>query len=200
MGEYAILGNHQVKIGTCENMYYLRADQRHMVRPERGSVNPASNDHQRTIRFRFPWPDEDTVLPGAFDPYDRAVAIHGEDVTLPDTLEHYAIQFVSTHGYNLCLPCPEGPKASHGLTVHRNGFAGRVRLVQQAYRNGFLVPICECGGCGARYNLPELKDAEPLILACRAEADRHQRRGESGTWWHTVADRIEAGYGVTVHA
>ena len=31
MGEYASYLGERIKIGTCENMYYLRADQRHLV-------------------------------------------------------------------------------------------------------------------------------------------------------------------------
>lgn len=55
MGEYAMYGGHQIKIGTCEDMYYLRADQAQRVRPERGSVDPFRQAPE--IRFRFPWPE-----------------------------------------------------------------------------------------------------------------------------------------------
>jgi hypothetical protein len=196
MGEYATYNGHSIKIGTCEDMYYLRAGQAPMVRHERGNVDPSSPKDQRVIRFRFPWPDEDGTAPGAFENYDRAVGVW--NIAPPAAIEHRTVQFVSDRGYNVCLPCPEGPAANHGLKVHRNGFAGPVRIVQQAYRGGVLALICECGGCGARYNLPTLADAEPVIVACRAEADAAARRdgddSSQARWWHRVADRIAVGY------
>lgn len=54
MGEYATFRGQSVKIGTCEDMYYLRADQAHLVKPTRGSCDPRAADVQRAIRFRFP--------------------------------------------------------------------------------------------------------------------------------------------------
>lgn len=213
MGEYALYNGQRVKIGTCEDMYYLRADQARLVAHERGNVNPAADDDRAVIRFRFPWPDEDTVEPGAFDPYDRGMFAHR--VTPPAGVEHHSVQFSAPAGYLVSLPCPEGqPGVTHGmstkvdgLTVHRNGFGGSVRIVQQGYRNGHLALICACGGCGARYNVPTWELAEPIVVAVRAEADRRafdaERAGRTDgqvAWYHAVADRIAAGYGATVPA
>lgn len=175
MGEFATFAGKRVKIGTCEDMYYLRADQVGKVQRVQGSLDPGDGEVQAEIRFRFPWPDEDNVAPGEFEPYERAVGLYG--VQPPE---------------GVCLPCPESTGATHGLTVHRNGFAGPVKIVQQAYRGGNLALICQCGGCGARYNLPTLADAEPVIAACRVQAD-NAKEGPGG-WWHKVADRIAAGY------
>lgn len=206
MGEYAKLkgSGARIKIGTCEDMYYLRADQADQVWPESGNVDPIRD--AAGIRYRFPWPNEDGIEPGMFDDFDKSVAIHG--ATAPEGLEHHAVQFVaSSPGYNVCLPCPEsdlGRTFGETFTVHRNGFRGAVRLVQQRVWEGKLVAVCECA-CGARYRLPTLEDAEPIIVACRAEADRAYRRAQTsphGTdsedstinFWHTIADRITAGY------
>jgi hypothetical protein len=181
MGEYAKLKGtgEEVKIGTCEDMLYLRYDQRDRVWAQYGNVDPNRADHQETIRFRFPWPDEDNVQPGKFaDPF-RRLAVH---VPAPEGVEHGHVQFVAQReGYNVCIPCPEGPEATHGLRVHRNGFPGPAFLVQQAVRGGRLVAIMECV-CGRRYNLPTLKDAQPVI-------DDIRKRGLS-----VIADRLAAGY------
>lgn len=203
MGEYASYGGQQVKIGTCEDMYYLRADQAGTVRPLSGNVDPMSEEHRKHLRFRFPFPDEDGIEPGAFKDHDRSIPVHG--LTVPEDVEHHTVQFHAPAGYLLSLPCPEGPAASHGLTVHRNGFAGAVRIVQQAYRGGVLAVICQCGGCGARYNLPTLEDVRPVLEACEAEAERLEREHRCGpyrdqpmdsgvAWWREVRRRIEAGY------
>ena len=200
MGEYAIHKGQRIKIGTCEDMYYLRASQAAMVEPQPGNVFPMRTEARAVIRFRFPWPDEDHVEPGAFEPYERTVGLW--DVSPPAELEHHAVQFVAQAGYNVCLPCPESPAPAaitwHGgaVKIHRNGFGGPVGIVQQGFRNGVLALICRCGGCGAKYNLPTWSDAEPVVVACRAEADRRARETGDGTWWHAVADRIIAGYGI----
>jgi len=210
MGEYAKYNNERVKIGTCEDMLYLRADQRRQVRPEHGNVNPMDAEHCKAIRFRFPWPDEDNVEPGAFDDPFRRMAVHQ---TPPAELEHHSIQFVAqSHGYNVCLPCPEGPDSdAHGLTVHRNGFAGATFLSQQAFRGGNLVPVFECV-CGARWAAWTLDLAAEAIedLTTRADkADRlrrldpdYERIGDDphATRLRTIALRIGAGYRAEVAA
>jgi hypothetical protein len=58
MGEYARYNGSDIKIGTCEDMYYLRADQAHLVTaPVDGMLDPIKYAAQ--IRFRFPFPEED---------------------------------------------------------------------------------------------------------------------------------------------
>lgn len=194
MGEYASYSGRSIKIGTCEDMYYLRFDQVHLVKPEANSCDPVQ--YAKELRFRFPFPDEDNIEPGQFDNHDRSVAVHG--ATAPADLEHSIVQFVASYpsrGYNVCLPCPESAEApTHGLTVHRNGFNGAVHLVQQRIWEGRLAAVAKCGGCSARYRLPTIEDAEPMITALRALGDRPERDG--GTRWYLdIADRIEAGYG-----
>lgn len=205
MGEYASRNSdHQrIKIGTCESMYYLRADQRHLVSWEQGNVNPNSDD-ALSIRFRFPWPDEDSVKPGEFETYERAVAAHG--FAVPAGVEHYSVQFAAHAGYLVSLPCPETAPStpglttqSHGLTIHRNGFAGAVLLSQQKLlADGRLVPVCRCGGCGSAWRIEDPTEIEALAVAFRSEGDRRFNGTEAAdqAWWHTVADRILAGAGL----
>lgn len=186
MGEYAKHNGAQVKIGTCEDMYYLRADQRFQVTPESGSVNPDTPG----LRYRFPWPDEDGIAPGGGfhdKDYERSVWIPG--ATMPEGVDHYSVQFRATAGYLVSLPCPEGPDALEHLTVHRNGFAGAVHLVRQKLlEDGRLVPVLKCGGCGALWRVEDRAGIEELATLLRSVGDR---RG--GTFWHTIADRMLAG-------
>jgi hypothetical protein len=192
MGEYARFNGQEIKIGTCEDMLYLRADQAHLVTPQSGSVDPIADAEH--LRFRFPWPHEDGTEPGAFKDADKAVGLYG--LTPPEGVEHYSVQFTA-RGYNVSLPCPEGPDADKiPFKVHRNGFPGSVMIVQQRLWEGNLVLVCQCGGCGARYRLPTIEDVRPVVEACIGEADVKRRAGdESGArWWMTVAERIAAGY------
>ena len=119
MGEFAVYQGERVKIGTCEDMYYLRAADRFNVRGWDGDWG--------RVRFRFPWPDEDHIAPGGdFKDHMRSLALPG--LTAPPELvdEHHWVQFCASVGFNVSLPCPEsgtGVQDSNGgdypLTVGR---------------------------------------------------------------------------------
>ncbi len=208
MGEYAKYLGQSVKIGTCEDMYYLRAEHRASVTPERGSVD-VTGAEATGCRFRFPWPDEDEIArPGhdnADHAYDRGVFIPG--AASNPNVEHYSVQFTARPGYLLSIPCPEGqpdvtPGFStvvNGLKVARNGFAGAVHLCQQKLlADGRLVPVMRCGGCGAKWRLEDAAEIEALVVTIRAEADRRSiaKEDHAAHWWHTVADRVADGAGL----
>ena len=204
MGEYARFRGEEVKIGTCEDMYYLRADQRFSVAYVPGNVQPSTVG----LRYRFPWPDEDMIQPGSDrfhdNGYHRSIFVPG--YAAPANVEHSNVQFVAQAGYLISLPCPEGlPDSTPGLTatrdykghtIHRNGFSGAVHLVsQKLMEDGRLVPVLRCGGCGAMWRVEIAGDIEALAVALRSEGDTKARRGTArdGEFWHTVADRVLAG-------
>lgn len=189
MGEYAKHNGEEIKIGTCEDMYYLRFDQRHKVQALSGNVDPVAD--AGALRFRFPFPDEDGERPGDFHKhgYHRGITIHG--ATPSEGVEHGHVQFVAQAGYNVCLPCPESLKTLHGqfiegatgketgVTIHRNGFAGAVQLVAQRFIDGKgLVPVLRCGGCGAMWRVENRHEIEALAVALRSDGDsrdKHER-------------------------
>ena len=200
MGEYA----RQGKMGTCEDMYYLRASQRFSVIPDPGSLDPSDRDTVLHLRFRFPWPDEDHIGPCSDEfhanGYKRAVTVEGYQP--PAGVKHYTVQFSAPAGYLVSLPCPEAHSTTpglqttvNGLQVHRNGFAGAVRLVQQKLlADGRLVPVLECGGCGTAWRVEDAAEIEALAVAFRSEGDRRARQFNAteadGRFWHQIADRI----------
>ena len=207
MGEYATHNGHEIKIGTCESMYYLRADQAANVVARSGSVDPIGD--AGAIRFRFPFPDEDGIAPGQFDDYDRRRVLYG--MRAPDELadEHYAIQFTSPHGYNVCLRCPEsiadqptgfGPvPVADGVKVHRNGFKGATFLSQQKFVDGQLVPVLQCV-CGMAWRVQTLEECDDVFASL---ADAHTRYVKSFVHEHErpttstyteIADRIRQGF------
>lgn len=74
MGEYTnrISDNQYIKIGTCENMYYLRFDDTDKVQ------SPGYDLRKPGLRFRLPFPDEDGILPGGdYDNYERGWRLYG---------------------------------------------------------------------------------------------------------------------------
>ena len=202
MGEYAQYNGEEIKIGTCEDMLYLRADQAHLVKPLPGNVDPVRD--RDGIRFRFPFPDEDGKAPGDFDDCDRGQTLWG--VKVPEGVDHYTVQFKASNGYLVSLPCPEGPQPEgQPYKIHRNGYGGSVKLVQQRYWEGRLVAVCQCKGCGAAYRLPDLEDAQPIIDELHREADRESRTAQQNDTpgneaiaqrLRTIADRVAAGYAV----
>lgn len=194
MGEYATFRGEQIKIGTCEDMYYLRFDQRELVTPESGNVNPVTDAPE--LRFRFPWPDEDANEPGDFEDYNRGLTIYG--VNVASDVEHYSVQFAADAGYLVSLPCPESGESitvnGKPLTIHRNGFKGAVQLVRQKIRPGIgLCPILRCA-CGAMWRVEGRSEIEELAVLVRSEGDR--RTGQQ-LFYHTIADRLLAGLLVT---
>jgi hypothetical protein len=71
MGEYALDANgHQIKLGTCEWLYYLRYDDRAKVTPCANSLDPRETAGTR-LKFRLPWPDEDHIEIGAYEHHGR---------------------------------------------------------------------------------------------------------------------------------
>ncbi|MHB1310622.1 MAG: hypothetical protein ACYC3L_01305 [Gemmatimonadaceae bacterium] len=206
MSEYATYRGESVKIGTCEDMYYLRHDQRHLVTPERNSLDPVQERH--ALRFRFPFPDEDATPPGHFESHERSVAAPHGWRPQDTSFDHYNVQFASTspRGYLLSIPCPESGALPAGLTVHKNGWGGDYQLVQQReLPDGRLVPVLQCGGCRGKFRLEDRHDVESLAVAFRAEGDRlvrisRDKSPHEGAFHHAIADRLLAGFNRTTGA
>lgn len=76
MGEYATRKSdgQEIKIGTCESMYYLRYEDRAKVRHLSGNVNPVKDAGE--LRFRLPFPDEDGIQPGEYEDYNRGQRLY----------------------------------------------------------------------------------------------------------------------------
>lgn len=75
MGEYAKYNGRDIKIGTCEDMYYLRFEDRGKVRHISGNVNPAVDREAAELRFRLPFLDEDDCGPGNYEEYNRSLRL-----------------------------------------------------------------------------------------------------------------------------
>jgi hypothetical protein len=197
MGEFAYYAGQRIKIGTCEEMLYLRADQVSKLDDASRSVMP----HVRSLLFRFPWPGEDSVTPGHFS--DTGIPRGVYDLDVPaEGVSHGQVQFADTYrrGLLVLLPCPHSPEGrASGIKYQYNGYSGHVRIAYQRVWEDRLVTVATCGGCGAAYRYPDLESVEPLVVALRAYADRDTRAvyppdPSRGKWWHDVADRVLDGY------
>lgn len=92
MGEYVKYRGHEVKIGTCENLYYT-SYQKYLAAMNSGFVsglqgNGAPMDYLNVnygFRFRFPFPDEDKLKFGEIiEPFHRGVIITVSSSVLND--------------------------------------------------------------------------------------------------------------------
>ena len=215
MGEYANYLGESIKIGTCEDMYYLRAEQAGMVTPLPGSLDPVMD--AEALRFRFPFIDEDGLDPGSFDEYNKGLRL---DIRLD--MNHLTIQLKGSKGYLISIPCPEQlgediPKTMilEGLGevyLGRNGYAGSIELRGQAFRgdSGLLVPVIGCIQCGSMVSLPDKGEAAPILDYLDAEAKKYQRQAatdkpELAPGWTRranecleIASRILKGYETTL--
>lgn len=189
MGEYATFRGNRIKIGTCEDMYYLRADQAEQVQRESGSVDPILD--RAGIRYRFPWPDEDNSNPGEFADFDRAVAIHG--VAAPAEVDHYSVHFTTGKGLQVSLPCPFsiGGKTVPYI-IHKNGWPGDIGIIRQRVWDGRLALVCKCMACGSLYRLPTEDDAKPVLDALEEMAKANP--GSQAAFYRVVAERVSLGY------
>lgn len=79
MGEYGfrLKDKADIKLGTCESMYYLRFEDIDKVKGHSGSVDPAREPEG--LFYRIPFFDEDDVLPGDYKEYNRELGLYRKD-------------------------------------------------------------------------------------------------------------------------
>jgi len=170
MGEYArrTSDDQIIKIGTCQSMTNLRADQLGQVAHVANSLDPSSPAVAPHLRFRFPYPDEDGVEPGAFADFAR-------EVTVPH------------------LVAPEGVEHRGGCADPQRG---GVRLVAQRAREGRLILTLRCESCRAMWSETDEESVAPVLFAVRRAASRAMAIGawDDAAWWVAVGARISTGY------
>lgn len=153
MGEYAIRKSDgaEVKIGTCEDMYYLRYEDRNKV-----EKLPNSLDVRRelNLRWRLSFPDEDGVLVGEYEDYNRGARLANEaetELEIPYLDDPGTIQLTHKSGLLLNLPCYHGrqlPEVAKPMRAFWNGKAPALELFQIKNTEDGIKPIVRCVFCG----------------------------------------------------
>ena len=197
MGEYALYRGTPVKLGTCEDLYYVRyADFARMVAQgelERHIGNGAPEDYlSGAYRFRFPFPDEDALMPFTYEDYDKGYLVNV--TAAPDlvAIAEHRRAGASLHprygGYNVnvSFPCPQ---TEDFATVKSSGIDWRIlEIVQQRPYEGSLWTVTRCPYCGVQYRLDAAR-AESLAALLTAGTTRANYHG-------VLAERILTGYTV----
>ena len=172
MGEYALYQGETVKIGTCEEMFGLRAEDVFKITPLEGSVDPRN---QTGLFFRLPFPDEDDVAPGKYEKMKRGFRLGkqtpqgfwGYNPPELRTLKPGRISMGHESGLRVSVPCRHGydlPASTDEVRFFWNGKATWLELASVKRRkDGIVVPVIRCTGCGDMWSFGP--DNWPEILA-----------------------------------
>jgi len=136
MGEYAIRksGGQEVKIGTCEQMYYLRFEDREKVEHLSGNVDPVKDCGE--LRFRLPFPDEDDIAIGEYKNYSRGLCLYKYDVCTFCNGEG------KTHGGNYqCSRCQGNGKEPYCTDFSDPETLSDPGSFQMSHRSGLLLSV-----------------------------------------------------------
>jgi hypothetical protein len=182
MGEYAKRKSDgtEVKIGTCESMYYLRYEDRNKVKKIPNSLDAS---REKNLFWRIPFPDEDAVQVGEYDDYSRSERLYkpgkygAEDFTDKETIDSPGtMQMRHESGLLVNVKCYHGEKIPEGNDDFRPGWNGRSWFYELAHiknlENGEVLPVVRCRHCGQmwRYSWAEiLPFIQDKILKARLE-------------------------------
>ena len=165
MGEYATrrADGQKIKIGVCEDMFYLRIEDSDKVDPISGNVDASV---QPGLRFRLPYPDEDSFEVGEAEDYSRCLRLYRTvDDGRHEWSEEYSPDFVATDtrpafiqlrheesGLTLSVPCHHGTRLPDvGLKARASWHGKAHSIVLYAVKRetrGEVVPIIRCRHCG----------------------------------------------------
>lgn len=167
MGEYArrISDNQEVKIGTCEFMYYIRYDDRNLVSKLPNSLDPVI---EKNLFWRLPYPDEDHIKIGEYKGFDRGYVLN--NYIAPETAKNFGTILIrSEMGILVNVVCYHGerlPVDTEEVSFHWNGKVDFYELAHVKNLPEEIKPIIRCRGCGHIWNceweeiLPFIKDIE----------------------------------------
>lgn len=166
MGEYALYNKKEVKIGTCEEMFYLRYEDRFKVSPLAGNVNPHT---AKNLFWRLPLPSEDYISPGHYPSHtDAYIPLQDLKLEWEGKPDPGIVQLTHPCGLLVNVACYHGvtlPEGNSEFRAHWNGKASYffdLKSVKNT-RDG-VFPIVGCRFCRKMYRtdwetvLPHIKD------------------------------------------
>lgn len=202
MGEYVTYRADLWKLGTCEDLYYIRYTDLLAIIADGASTAPGNLTPIEYLggafRFRFPFPDEDALGPGrhAAPNYERGLLVPWPE-GVAEGADHERVWVTvgipgEPNGYDTGarLPCPQDLTAEPYPYDRRQ--PRRLQIVQQRPFEGALWTIVQCPYCRQRWRLPpEEGEALAAFLA---------PLGGFAVDIAEVAARIRAGYARDVAA
>lgn len=198
MGEFAKYKGQSIKIGTRENLYYLRPDQIALVEPIDGNTNPFDFQSGQD-RFRFPFPDEDHRDPGDFEPF-RTIDVPTRP---PAEIRHSHVNYRAESGAVIQAPCPWDETAQSAKWVNEIDSRHAKPVVKIEFfkwdrTHGRWNIVCHCADCGAMWRFDSLADPEMEALLetlCqKAIQGSDHIATDSPAYWHSIIGRILLAY------
>lgn len=170
MGEYAIRKRDkaEIKIGTCETMYYCRYDQLSDIE---------YNENTDNLFWRIPVPREDGIEVGDFEPWlTENGRIYHELLLDVDKLEQDELDdiaknagtvqaYVESLGMLINVPCYHGiklPESSEGMRFFWNGKKDTLYMCALKNTSTELRIVVECRACRSLWSFP-FEIVEPAI-------------------------------------
>jgi hypothetical protein len=164
MGEFSrrISDGAEIKIGTCEEMLYLRFEDRHKVAALRGSVDVNDPKQAGKLLYRLPFPDEDGIQPGDYkEPFraQRLYDAHGDEFRADSLADQPGVMQLShKSGLLLNVRCYHGirlPEVGPGIRAFWNGKSWSLELafLRATFETGadfgrlILHPVIQCQHC-----------------------------------------------------
>lgn len=199
MGEHVKLKyGQEIKIGTCEDMYYARYEQ---AQNFLNAKDRACYLRPDTCRWRFPFPQEDDIEIGMFKDYDLGLSLCVPNDSVFCCKDHDTVSFStgnnpSMHGFNVnySLPCPADKNAvdraiQAGFKIgHLLDNQVAIEIAQQKpVANGDLQVVLRCLWCRTKYRIDK---PEAIALAEFLRGYSEDRKD----YYNKVADRVIAGY------
>ncbi len=169
MGEYAKFNGEEIKIGTCECMYYLRYEHRNFVQPLPHSLNPAT---AKNLFWRLPFPDEDHFGPGNYEDFNRGVRLYNKEKG--DFRDESALKNPgkiqlrhSESGLLANIKCYHGmklPENSDDARFHWNGKGHSFELAHIKNSDTGIRAVYKCRHCNGLWSTDEWDDMLDYIL------------------------------------
>lgn len=143
------------KIGTCENMYYMRMSQAKKLRgaADDDGITFESMLTDNVTRFRFPWPDEDGREQAGLFYSDVADFERSHELQVPEGVKiNHTTKCYQGNGHNLFMPCIHSDEwqkmAEAGATLSKGPHYQKIRCMFDAIRDGERAILFECSACG----------------------------------------------------
>lgn len=187
MGEYAKFRGQDVKMGTCNAMYYITYDS-YKKYTKSGELVPESNhDYSTNCLFRFPFPDEENDGVVAHNDFNRGVTFMVSKSTGIE-MGHSTMFFRTDWNNNRksdapaigfstpCIQTPEFSLEKHDFNKTNDNLIFEVVL--QRFIDGELQTVVRCPYCGemCRLSKEEAKAFISYVFKHRKFYGEHRRR------------------------
>lgn len=166
MGEYITINNKQIKIGTCEDIYYARYEQIKRLQGlgKKEGDTPIYNllNSRCGYRFRFPFPEEDNIEIGCFDNFNKGLKVELPNryvIKETQEVDHNQKVTVQLQGKNksFLIPCPYSVDWNPKIMQSTIEETLDMEIVQQRPFENALWTVCRCLYCGVLFRLPPLQ-------------------------------------------